>query len=134
MSLLSRPMLPANVSHFPSELRVMYSAIPLPGVRSIGCPPLSAIEYRCGQPSISERKTIRPFAAQRRFVPPSVFGRDPRSVAGETQSERASPVVASAVQIDHGVLRGTRTESGAPPVPGLRTNATRFPSGDHRGD
>src|SRR2546423_4369279 len=83
---------------------------------------------------MSERKTIRPSAAQCRFASPCVSGYDPRAVFGASQSRVAAPVDASAVQIDHGTFRSLRSESGAPPLPSVRTNATRFPSGDQRGE
>jgi len=34
----------------------------------------------------------------------------------------------------HGTCFGWRIGAGAPPVPGRRTNATRVPSGDQRGE
>src|SRR5216117_4002457 len=71
---------------------------------------------------------------QPRFVPPSVVGTEPGSVSGDFQSRCATPVVASPVQISQGLGRGGSKESGAPPAPGSLTNATRFPSGDQRGD
>src|SRR6185295_19525593 len=111
----------------------MYSAMKLPGVSSIGSPPFSEIEYRCGQPSRYERKTMRPAAAQCRFVSPCVVGGEPRSVNGLFQSCCPSPVVASAVQMDHACARRSSTGSGAPPFPGRRVKAMRLPSGDHRG-
>src|SRR5216110_1354782 len=77
---------------------------------------------------------MRPFAPQPRFVPPSVVGTEPASVSGDFQTLSAAPVVASAVQISHGLGRGGSRESGAPPAPGSRTNAIRRPSGDQRGD
>jgi len=42
-------------------------------------------------------------------------------------------VAASAVQIDQGSGVWTRSGFGAPPSPGWRTKAMRFPSGDQRG-
>ena len=39
-----------------------------------------------------------------------------------------------AAQMHFAGKRGGSKESGAPPVPGRRTNAIRFPSGDQRGD
>ena len=77
---------------------------------------------------------MRSFAPHPRFVPPSVVGAEPASVSGDFQSRSATPLVASAVQISHGLGRGGSKESGAPPAPGSRTNAIRFPSGDQRGD
>src|SRR5436309_6697318 len=77
---------------------------------------------------------MRSAAPQPRFVPPSVDGTEPDSVSGDFQSRPAAPVAASAVQISHGLGRGGSRESGAPPAPGRRTNAMRFPSGDQRGD
>ena len=58
---------------------------------------------------------------------------DARSVSGACHSRVARPVVASPVQMPHGWWRRSSTGSGAPPMPGRRTNATRLPSGDQRG-
>src|SRR2546425_11997240 len=79
---------------------------------------------------------MRSFAPppQPRLVLPSVVGTEPASVSGDFQSLSAAPVVASAVQISHGLGRGGSRESGAPPVPGSRTKAIRLPSGDQRRD
>src|SRR5690348_3510544 len=74
---------------------------------------------------------MRPFAAQCRFVPPCVDGYD---LSGAFQTRVTFPFDASAVQIDQRRLCRTSNESGAPPRPGVRTNAIRFPSGDQRGD
>jgi len=54
--------------------------------------------------------------------------------AAELRERLAEPVAASAVQIDHGVSRCLRSESGAPPRPVVRTKTMRFPSGDQRGE
>src|ERR1041384_8388482 len=77
---------------------------------------------------------MRSPAPQPRFVPPSVLGTEPASVSGDFHSRCAAPVAASPVQISHGFGRGGSNESGAPPAPGSRTNAMRFPSGDQRGE
>src|SRR6267143_1967972 len=77
---------------------------------------------------------MRSEAPQPRFVSPSVVGTEPVSVVDDFQSRCAVPVVASAVQISHGRGLAGRSESGAPPAPGIRTNAIRRPSGDQRGD
>src|SRR5712691_2699289 len=77
---------------------------------------------------------MRSEAPQPRFVSPSVVGTEPVSVVGDFQSRCAAPVIASAVQISHGLGRGGSNESGAPPAPGSRTNAMRRPSGDQRGE
>src|SRR6266581_4751422 len=77
---------------------------------------------------------MRSAAPQPRFVPPSVDGTEPASVSDDFHSRCAAPLAASAVQISHGLGLGGSKESGAPPAPGSRTNATRRPSGDQRGD
>src|SRR2546427_7080751 len=77
---------------------------------------------------------MRSPAPQPRFVPPSVDGTDAASVAADFHSGCPDPVAASAVQISQGFGRGGNKESGAPPVPGRRTNAIRRPSGDQRGE
>src|SRR5512141_2073999 len=89
------------------------------------------MEQRCACPSALERNVIRPFAAQWRFVPPCVDGAD---FGGAFHNSFVWPVFASPLQIAHFLSRRTRRESGAPPLPGERTNAIRAPSGDQRGD
>src|SRR5688572_30923633 len=73
---------------------------------------------------------MRPAAAQCRFVPPWVDGGEPRNVNGLFHIWLPSPVATSAVQMDHACGRCSRIGSGAPPFPGRRTKAIRFPSGD----
>src|SRR5258708_36040703 len=77
---------------------------------------------------------MRSEAAQPRFAAASVGGSEPTRVSGDFWSRSAAPVIASAVQVSHGFGRGGSSESGAPPVPGNRTNAIRRPSGDQRGE
>ncbi len=43
-------------------------------------------------------------------------------------------VAASPTQIDHGLGVCFRIGTGAPPMPGIRTKATRLPSADQRGE
>src|SRR5690606_31867690 len=99
----------------------MCSAINLPGVSRSRAPPVAGMEYKCGQPSWYDRKTMRLLAAQLRLVPPWVEGTEPANVLGASHSRVAWPVEMSARQIDQGWWREVKIESGAPPEPCVRT-------------
>src|SRR5690348_5586601 len=106
----------------------------LPGVSSVGVPPLASMEYRCGQPSRSARNTsFEPPSAQCRLDAPAVCGYEPTNVSGLCHTTCACPVRASATRIDHGCGVCCRIGCGGPPLPGWRVNAMRVPSGDQRG-